>query len=135
MTSYNTWVATFDGQLARVYGVDDQKRLRHLEDEGLDARPNADDQPDGLRVPQTPADQTAGYITEPQFVEKFTQRLDERGRQGAFQKLIVSADPNALHYFRDAVPASLKEKVKAELNKDHVHTPVKALEAAISDHL
>jgi protein required for attachment to host cells len=133
MTKYNTWVATFDGQVGRVYGVDGDRRLRHLEQEGRDARPNSDDQPDGLRVPQT--EEKAGYITEPQFVEKFAHHLDARGRAGAFQKLIVSADPNALHYFRDAVPPSLKAMVKAELNKDHVHTPVKALEAALSDHL
>lgn len=133
MTKYTTWVATFDGQLARVYGVDDRKRLRHLESEGLDARPNSDTQPDGRGVPS--AGDVAGYVTEPQFVERFTRQLDERGRAGAFTKLIVSADPNALHYFRDAVPASLKAMVKAELNKDHVHTPVKALEAAIAEHL
>jgi protein required for attachment to host cells len=133
MTKYNTWVATFDGQVGRVYGVDDQKRLRHLEGEGRDARNNSDEQPDGLRVPQTA--EVVGYITEPQFVEQFTKHLDDRGRGGAFQKLIVSADPNALHYFRDAVPPTLKAKVVVELNKDHVHTPVKALEAAISEHL
>ena len=133
MASYNTWVATFDGQVGRVYGVDDEKRLRHLEQEGRDARLNADSQPDGLNVPQT--HDKAGYITEPQFVEQFTAHLDARGRAGAFQKLIVSADPNALHYFRDAVPPTLRDKVVVEVNKDHVHTPVKAFEAAISQHL
>jgi protein required for attachment to host cells len=133
MSSYETWVATFDGQVGRVYGVDEEKRLRHLESEGRDSRPNSDSQPDRLRVPHT--GETAGYITEPQFVEQFTRHLDERGRAGAFQRLIVSADPNALHYFRDAVPPTLKAKVAAELNKDHVHTPVKAFEAAISEHL
>ena len=133
MSSYETWVATFDGQVGRVYGVDPEKRLRHLAEEGLDSRPNTDSQPDGLRVPHT--GEVAGYITEPQFVERFAKHLDQRGRAGAFQKLIISADPNALHYFRDAVPATLKSKVAVELNKDHVHTPVKAFEAAISEHL
>ncbi|MBW3558387.1 MAG: host attachment protein [Proteobacteria bacterium] len=133
MSSYETWVATFDGQVGRVYGVDEQKRLRHLESEGRDARPNTDSQPDGLRVPHTA--EVAGYITEPQFVESFAKHLDQRARAGAFQRLIISADPNALHYFRDAVPATLKTKVVKELNKDHVHTPVKAFESAISEHL
>lgn len=133
MASYETWVATFDGQVGRVYGVDDEKRLRSLDAEGRDSRPNSDSQPDGLRVPHTA--ETAGYITEPQFVEQFAQHLDARGRAGAFRRLIISADPNALHYFRDAVPAALKAKVVAELNKDHVHTPVKAFEAAIAEHL
>ena len=133
MSSYETWVTTFDGQVGRVYGVDEEKRLRHLKEEGRDARPNTDSQPDGLKVPHT--EEVAGYITEPQFVETFAKHLDARGKAGAFQRLVVSADPNALHYFRDAVPATLKSKVVAEMNKNHVHTPVKVFEAAVSEHL
>ena len=133
MSSYETWVATFDGQVGRVYGVDEEKRLRHLKEEGRDARNNSDEQPDGLRLPQT--EDVVGYITEPQFVEMFAKHLDQRGRAGAFERLVISADPNALHYFRDAVPATLKTKVVAEMNKDHVHTPVKVFEAAVSKHL
>jgi protein required for attachment to host cells len=126
----NTWVTTFDGQLARVYAVDEQKRLRALDAEGLDARTNSDDQPDGLRLPQTGAP-----LREPSFVTAFAQQLDRRLGDGAFDKLVVSADPTALSYFREFAPARLKEAVQAEVNKDHVHTPVKEFETLMAKHL
>jgi protein required for attachment to host cells len=130
MSGGPVWVATFDGQLARVYAVDEQKRLRALDAEGLDARENSDDQPDGLRLPHT-----GSPTREHEFVTHFAEQLDRRLGAGAFGTLIVSADPTALSYFRQYAPARLKEAVKAEINKDHVHTPVKAFEAAISQHL
>lgn len=126
-----TWVATFDGRVGRVYALGDDGNLHHLQAEGLDARPQADSEPDGLRL-------THAYepgLSEPDFVRKFTGNLAARAQGGAFDRLIVSADPDALSFFRDYAPQALRSKVSAELNKNHVHTPVKQLEASLADHL
>ena len=132
-----TWVATFDGQLGRVYARGADGNLRHLEQEGMDSRPNPDERRDNGRLDHASLRHTedASFITEQQFVDTFTKHLADRARKGAFDKLIVSASPKALATFRDAAPQELKGKVAAELNKDHVHTPIKQLEAALSDHL
>ena len=132
-----TWVATFDGQLGRVYARGEDGNLRHLEQEGMDSRPNPDERRDtgSLNNANLRHSEDAGFITEQQFVDSFTKHLADRARRGAFDRLIVSASPKALATFRDAAPQELKGKVAAELNKDHVHTPIKQLEAALSDHL
>jgi protein required for attachment to host cells len=131
-----TWVATFDGQLGRVYAQGSDGNLRHLAEEGMDSRPNAEERPDtGSLRKALPHVDDAGFITEQQFVDTFTKHLADRARSGAFDKLIVSAAPKALATFRDAAPQELRGKVTAELNKDYVHTPVKQLEQAISEHL
>lgn len=128
-----TWVATFDTQVLRVFRVDDEGRLIHVREEGLDARPSADDEPDGLRIPHT--EEKVGMISRDAFVRRIVEHLDGRARRHAFDRLIVSAAPGALSLFREHAPTSLTAKVTAELNKDHVHTPVKHLEAALQRQL
>ena len=135
---HTTWVTTFDGQLGRVYAKGDDGNLRHLADEGMDARPQAEARPDGGDLKQATMGVDGGDITfstEEQFVKTFTGHLEQRARRGAFDRLIVSADPKSLATFRKAAANELKDKIVVELNKDHVHTPVKALEQAISEHL
>jgi protein required for attachment to host cells len=132
-----TWVATFDGQLARVYAVGDDGNLRHLESEGLDARRDQENRRDtgSLHNAELRTVEEVGFITEPQFVIRFCHHLAQRARAGAFDRLIVSAAPKALAEFRSCAAEQLKGKVVVELNKDHVHTPIKEVEAAIQDHL
>jgi len=127
----STWVATFDGRVGRVYELGGDGYLHHLEAEGMDARTNSEEQPDGLHLKQA----FEPGQTEPDFVKKFVGNLDARAQSGAFDRLIVSADPDALGFFRDYAPQTLRAKVSAELNKNHVHTPVKQLEASLADHL
>lgn len=132
-----TWVTTFDGQLGRVYAQGEDGNLHHLAHEGMDARQNSEERKDTGSLNNAPLQQAGpvGFITEPEFVAEFTQHLAERARRGAFDRLIVSAAPKALATFREKAPEELKGKVAAELNKDYVHTPIKQLEAAISEHL
>ena len=135
---HTTWVTTFDGQLGRVYAKGDDGNLHHLAAEGMDARPNAAERPDGgaLKQPNLgPVGGDIAFSTEEQFVKTFAGHLEQRARRGAFDRLIVSADPKSLATFRKAAANELKDKIVVELNKDHVHTPVKAFEAAISEHL
>jgi protein required for attachment to host cells len=134
--SAQVWVATFDGSLARVWSADERGRLHERPDDGLDGRANAEAKAGrGQGQPQVP---NAGYVEawdEPRFVEHFTRRLAERADQGAFDRLIVAADPHALGYFRECAPEPLRKKVVVEVSKDYVHTPVKDLEAALAEHL
>jgi protein required for attachment to host cells len=132
-----TWVATFDGQVGRIYTLAGDGNLRHLAEEGMDARPGQENRQELKDIgPSTlPYDGSVDFSTEEQFVKTFTGRLEQRALSGAFDRLIVSADPKSLATFRKAADQRLKEKVSVELNKDHVHTPVKALEQAISEHL
>lgn len=128
-----SWVATFDTQMLRVFRVDEETRLIHLREEGLDARPNADSEPDRLGIPQT--EEKVPMISRDAFVRRIVEHLDARARGKSFGRLIVSAAPDALAMFREHAPQSLKGTVTAELNKDHVHTPVKQLEAALESQL
>jgi len=127
-----TWVATFDGQVARVYRLNEDAQLIHVQEEGLDARPHADEEPDGLRLPR--AEEALGMSSRDAFIRRLTAQLDARARAGAFERLIVSASPGALALFREHASGALKARVAVELNKDHVHTPVKQLEAALASH-
>ncbi len=130
-TAGPTWVATFDGRVGRVYELGGDGNLHHLKAEGMDSRTNSEEQPDGLRLKQA----FEPGMTEPDFVRKFVGHLDAKAQRGAFDKLIVSADPDALGFFRDYAPQTLRGKVTAELNKNHVHTPVKQLESSLAEHL
>lgn len=134
MTRWNElWVCAFDGGLARVWTADGHGRLHELTGEGLDARGDSG----GPRQGEPDLHRT-GYVeqwTPSRFVEKFASRLADRAGQGVFRQLIVAADPKSLGMFRDCAPEALRRLIVAELPKDHVHTPVKALEAALAGHL
>jgi len=132
-----TWVTTFDGQLGRVYARGEDGNLHHLPSEGMDARHDAESRRDTGSLNNAPLKQTGpvGMITEPDFVTEFTNHLAACAKRGAFDRLIVSAAPTALAVFRQNAPQELKGKVAVELNKDYVHTPIKQLEAAVSEHL
>ncbi len=137
MSQPTTWVAVFDGALARVWEYDREGHLRERVGDGLDGRgEHARDNAGGGEAQRDHPH--SGYVeqmSEPKFVEHFTARLAERARQGVFDRLIVAADPHALGYFRGAAPHELKAKVTAEIDRDYVHTPVKELEQALSQRL
>ncbi len=134
--SNKTWVATFDGQVGRIYALAEDGNLRHLPDEGMDARREERAAgKDGPAAGLPPAEESIRFTTEEHFVKTFTDKLEQKARRGAFDRLIVSADPKSLAPFRKAAGDELKGKIKAELNKDHIHTPVKQLEQALSEHL
>jgi len=134
MGKQTTWVATFDGGEARVFRKEAGGALRELESESLSAPHRAGDAPGEVRADGEPKTYSEP-MTEAGFVEKVADRLAGRARSGAFDRLIVAAGPKALGEFRKVAPDPLREKIVAEVDKDHVHTPVKQLEQALSDHL
>lgn len=144
MASKTTWIATFDGAEARVFTKDRETGyLQALENEGLSGphRPSVEGERtvSYARVgaarsgvePTTPPE----VMLETTFIQKVADHLADRARKGAFDRLIVAAGPRALGVFRKHAPQPLREKIVVEVDKDHVHTPVKQLEQALSGHL
>src|SRR5579875_1621199 len=101
MAHVKTWVAVFDGQLARVWEYDTQDHLHERRGDGLDGRgEHARDNAGGGEARRDL--HKTGYVeawSGPQFVEHFANQLAERARQGLFERLIVAADPAALGWF------------------------------------
>lgn len=144
MARKTTWVATFDGAEARVFTKDRETGyLQALENEGLSGphRPAVESERattyagagagrSGVE-PTTPPE----VMLETTFIQKVADRLADRAQKGAFDRLIVAAGPRALGVFRKHAPEPLKEKIVVEVDRDHVHTPVKQLEQALAGHL
>lgn len=134
MTHTGIHLVVFDTQLARHYDVDEQWRLSERRNEGLDARA-------GERTGQN--DNAGGLhkagieerMTPQLFVAHVAAQLDQEIEQGKVRRLHVAADPTALGWFRDAASARVKAATASETPKDYVHTPVKAIEAALAETL
>lgn len=139
MIERKTWVATFDGSEARVYGFDREGRLHELPGERMTGG-QAAHADDGKAIYGGGQDaqgkrQDPESVTEDGFIDLFVQRLTALSAKGEFDHLVVAAAPKALGHFRKAVGRELKEKIQIELNKDYVHTPIKALEETLQGKL
>ncbi|MBC6983111.1 host attachment protein [Caulobacter sp. 17J80-11] len=143
MGSKTTWVATFDGAEARVFTRDRETGyLQALETEGLSGPHRPDIERERTityarvgpgRSAVEPA-VTPEMMLESTFIQKVADQLADRAQKGAFDRLIVAAGPRALGMFRKHASEPLKDKIVVEVDKDHVHTPVKQLEQALSGH-
>ena len=132
------WVVALDGSLARVWTCDDAGRLHERPGDGLDGRAPSEARRSGSHDEDQTDLPHSGYreqMSGPGFVEHFIKRLAARGEAGSFDRLIIAADPKVLGWFRQTAPAALQKRVAAEVDRDYVHTPIKALEAALSEHL
>lgn len=130
-------LVVFDHQLARHYDIDGQRRLSERPSEGLDARTSE-------RAARTATHDNALHLhkaglderlSEQRFIERLAAQLDQEVEQGKVRRLHIAADPKALGDFRQIASARLKAAIATETSKDYVHTPVKEIEAALSDEL
>ena len=64
---------------------------------------------------------------EARFVSTVAEELELRHRDGAFDRLIIAADPTSLGTIRGALSKSLQESVIAELPKDLTNIPTAKL--------
>jgi protein required for attachment to host cells len=143
MIERKTWVATFDGSEARVYGFDREGRLHELPGERMTGGhgPHANEGRATLQAEYGGGQDAQGKdpdpenLTEAGFVDLFAKRLETLARQGAFEHLVVAAAPQALGRFRKTVGRELQEKIRVELDKDYVHTPIKDLERTLHGRL
>lgn len=61
------------------------------------------------------------------FVSSVVEELELRRRDGAFDRLIIAADPTSLGTIRNALPKALQDMVVAELAKDLTNIPTAKL--------
>lgn len=143
MIERKTWVATFDGSEARVYGFDREGRLHELPGERMTGAhgPHAGEGRATLQAEYGGGEDAQGKpqdpenVTEDDFVELFARRLEDLAGKGEFEHLVVAAAPKALGHFRKSVGRELREKIRVELDKDYVHTPIKDLEQTLHARL
>ena len=64
---------------------------------------------------------------EARFVETVVAELEEHHREGAFNRLIIAADPTSLGNIRGMMSKGLQDAVVAELPKDLTNTPTAKL--------
>jgi protein required for attachment to host cells len=64
---------------------------------------------------------------EQQFVERVAEQLDVHHRKGAFDRLIIAADPTSLGNIRGKLSKQVQETVVAELPKDLTNIPTAKL--------
>lgn len=66
---------------------------------------------------------------EQRFVESVVEQLDEHLRNGAFDRLIIAADPTSLGNIRGKLSKQVQDTIVAELPKDLTNTPTPKLAA------
>ena len=63
-----------------------------------------------------------------QFLEDVARHLDTEIRRGATKNLIIVAAPRALGMLRPAYSATVRQALRAEIDKDWVKTPIYEIE-------
>lgn len=63
------------------------------------------------------------------FARSIAERIDTAHRRREFDRLILMAAPGFLGLLRDALPASVRPAIVAEVGKDLVHQDVAAVQA------
>jgi protein required for attachment to host cells len=66
-------------------------------------------------------------LRERRFLEEVAAELEAKHREGAFNRLVIAAAPDALGELRQALAAGVRASVLAELPKDLTHVPTPAL--------
>lgn len=72
---------------------------------------------------------------EAEFVRGLADELEQKRAQGAFQRLIIAAAPNALGDLRPALSDAVRQTVVAELPKDLTNVPTPQLDRHFGDLL
>jgi len=64
---------------------------------------------------------------EANFVKSMAEMLEKKHQEGAFDRLVIAAEPVALGVIRKALSDTVKKTVIAELDKDLTNTPTDKL--------
>lgn len=137
-----TWIVIADGNQAKIFEHDGPgKGLRALKDlqfeqEPLKASEIMSDKPGRSFSSAGPGSRSSiEYSSDPvavrerRFVEKLADMLDEKLREGKFDRLVIAAAPAALGDIRPALTDQVKETILAEMPKDLTNTPATKLAA------
>jgi protein required for attachment to host cells len=140
----NTWALVADGAKARLFRVGrkpgDFEELRQMESaaRGLPSRTLSSDANSRSRhVAGVPGGHTKEPRTDPheqaekEFAEAVMDFIGRSAHTGAFNSLVVAADPRTLGTLRNCMPHEVAERVSQELNVDLTWMPQKDIEARI----
>ncbi|HWA18081.1 MAG TPA: host attachment protein [Devosia sp.] len=135
-----TWIVVADGAQAKIFENDGPgKGLRPLPDlnreqDHLQAREIMADKPGRSYSSAGPGSRSSiEYHTDPvevrerRFVEDLAGRLEASRADGAFQRLVIAAAPNALGDLRPALSEAVRKTIVAELPKDLTNVPIPKL--------
>jgi protein required for attachment to host cells len=135
-----TWIVIADGAHAKIFAHDGPgKGLQPLPDlnrdqDALQAREIMADKPGRSISSAGPGSRSSmEYHTDPveirerRFVEALAGTLDRKHQEGAFQRLVIAAAPNALGDLRPALSEAVKKTIVAELPKDLTNVPIPKL--------
>ena len=137
-----TWIVIADGAQAKIF-------THRGPGTGLTALPDLEMSQEPLRARDIMADKpgrsisSAGpgsraameYHTDPvevrerRFVAELAEMLERKYAEGAFERLIIAAAPNALGDLRPALSERLRAATVAELPKDLINVPTPKLAA------
>lgn len=138
-----TWVLIADGARARIYEMRGAKsRLQPVEgmDFSADHRPTHELMSDRAgRVVESHGSAHHGIEAKSDphrelkrdFAKSLAATLDAKHSAKAFDRLVIAAPAKTLGDLRDAMPASVKAVVSAEIDKDLTKTPL----VELADHL
>ena len=88
----------------------------------------ADDGPSGSR----PEDQTPQQTDEATFAKQLAKALSAMKQSGAFEHLVLIADPQTLGQIRDAMDKSVGSSIVRSLSKDLTNHSAQDIAAALS---
>ena len=112
--------AHFEGKVpaARAIGTDKPGRLYS----GAHGRPSAVGETGSLH-----------RAAKERFVKSVAAVVDRASHEGAFERLVVIAPPEALGEIRATLSDQTKKKIVAELHKDLTHLPLPDLEKQLTE--
>lgn len=145
MKPVRTWILVADGARARVLentgpgkGISEVPGMEFA-DEALRNREIMSDRPgrsfesadQSRHAMEPPSDPK--QMAETAFVKGLVELLDEKHREGAFDRLVMAAAPRALGDIRKALPKGLAGAVHGELAKDLTKVPNNEMEKHLGE--
>jgi protein required for attachment to host cells len=143
-----TWILVADGARARLFEQDPEVRSgfkpaaeREFSGTSAHAREIASDRPgrtfdragEGRHAMEPSSDPLRHAKLE--FARDLAEHLRQAVGQHAFDRLIVIAAPRTLGDLRDLLPATVRERVVAEIDKDLTWMPLSELEKHVDPKL
>jgi protein required for attachment to host cells len=135
-----TWIVIADGDQAKVFEHEGPgKGLKAVEDmlfeqDHLKAADIMADKPGRSFASFGPGSRSSmEYSSDPvavrerKFVERLAEALNEKQREGKFDRLVIAAAPAALGDIRPALSAGVKQTILAEMPKDLTNVPTAKL--------
>lgn len=124
----NALVVVADGGKARLFrNAGHGQEIRLHEDAHLTPQDLANEGPSGSR----PEEQTPRQTGEATFAKQLVRRLDAMRQQGAYDHLVLAADPQTLGQMRDAMSKAVADSIVFSVAKDLTNHPAQDVADAL----